>query len=102
MMMGLDLGDDWRDISIGRDHGCVHFILERFPLGLLIVGGRCVRLMGRLHRIVDRLAFSLQRRISRDGRIVGLFQFGLFGVGQKVKMVMVEAARRPAWGRSVG
>ena len=83
-MMGLNLGEDRLDRRISLDHGRIHLFAEGMELLLLSIGRRRAGLMGRF----QGLLFRGERGISRDGRIMGLFQFGLFSIGQETHAVV--------------
>lgn len=89
VMMGFDFGEDRRDIWIGGNHGRIHLFLEGLELGLFRISRRRARLM----RCPQGLSLGFEAGISRDGRIVGLFEFGPFGFGQESQAVGAAGGR---------
>ena len=92
--MGFQFGDDRRDVGIGLDHGGVHFVPEGVHFGLEVVARWLARIMRCFHLIPHALLFRAQAGICRQGRIVRLVHFLLFGLGQGVHPGMVTAGRR--------
>ena len=100
MMMGFDFGDDRRDVWVGLNHGRIHFVMERMPGSLLVIGRRRARLMRRFHGVF----VGLEAGIRRESRIVGLVQFRFLRIGQEAHAVMTAGAftRRRSWRRAGG
>lgn len=89
--MGFDLGEDRRDVGIGRDHGRIHLLAESMPLFLLVIGGRRAGLTGGFHLRLKGFLLRAERGIGRDRRIVRFVQLLLVRIGQEVHTVMMFA-----------